>query len=254
MRLLSSRSILAILGAITSLSFFFNAMPQVALASQGGTRGGFPGRRVGGGSRSDCYTKAPLVALSPQTNFGRTTAAYPTVYFLSPSENKALKVQFVLKNAAGRTIARRQFVTEPQSGIIGIDLATVSQTGLDLDQNYQWYLSVACSQEQAQNLIVNGWIQRVDPDTQIAQVQKTPEAVRQAWKAGLWHDAIAALLQLRQAQPDSKPLRALWQEMLQSEGLPQVMADTTSSVVKLKAITEVRQPEARFDSVASAAK
>ncbi|MBE9032884.1 DUF928 domain-containing protein, partial [filamentous cyanobacterium LEGE 11480] len=94
------------------------------MAGPGGMRGGFPGRRVGGGSRSDCFTKAPLVALNPKTNFGATTAVYPTFYFSAPSENKPLKVKFVLKNAAGRTIAKRRFVTEPKSGIIAIDLST----------------------------------------------------------------------------------------------------------------------------------
>ncbi|NJN49480.1 MAG: DUF928 domain-containing protein [Alkalinema sp. RL_2_19] len=216
-------------------------MPPVAVAGQEGTRGGFPGRRVGGGSRSDCYTKAPLVALNPETNFGETTAAYPTVYFVSPSENKALKVKFVLKDAAGKTIAKRRFVTEPASGLVGIDLATVTQSGLAPNQNYQWYLSVACSEEQSQNLIVNGWIQRVEPGTQTTHSQKGPELIRQAWKAGLWHDAIATLLELRQAQPENQAITALWKEMLQAEGLSQVAVETPLNVVKLSAVTTTSQ-------------
>ncbi|MBE9029001.1 DUF928 domain-containing protein, partial [filamentous cyanobacterium LEGE 11480] len=124
-------------------------------------------------------------------------------------------------------------------------LSTVSQSGLDLNQNYHWYLSVACSQEQAQNLIVDGWIQRVDPGSQTPDLEKSPDSVRQAWKAGLWHDAIAALLELRQAQPESKQIAALWQEMLQSEELPQMIADPAANLIKLKSTTEISQRAAR---------
>lgn len=231
MRLLQSRSIIALLWITASLSVLLNAMPQVASAGQT-DRGGFPGRRVGGGSRSDCFTKVPLVALSPKTNLGKTTAAYPTLYFSAPSANKALKLKFILKDDAGVTLAKREFVMKQASGLIGIDLETVSQTPLTPNQTYQWYLSVACSQDQAQNLVVDGWIQRVGQGSQTNSVAQSPEFIRQVWKAGLWYDALAALMQLRQAQPDNQQVTALWQEMLQSEELTQIAADPVLTMVE----------------------
>ncbi|MBW4691971.1 MAG: DUF928 domain-containing protein [Lyngbya sp. HA4199-MV5] len=233
MRLLQSRSIIALLGATVSLTFLLNAMPQIAFAGQA-DRGGFPGRRVGGGSRSDCFTKVPLVALSPKANLGQTAAAYPTLYFLAPSATKALQLKFILKDEAGKTLAKREFMMEQAAGMMGIDLSSISQTPLALNQNYRWYLSVACSQEQSQTLIVDGWIQRIEPGTQTIPVEKSPEFIRQAWKAGLWYDAIAALIQLRRSQPVNQQATALWQEMLQSEELTQVVADPSLNLVVLR--------------------
>lgn len=233
MHLLQSRSITALLGITISLTFLLSAMPQVAFAGQV-DRGGFPGRRVGGGSRSDCFTKVPLVALSPKANFSQTAAAYPILYFSAPSANKALQLKFILKDEAGKTLAKREFVMEQESRLVGIDLSTVSQTPLALKQNYHWYLSVTCSQEQGQNLIVDGWIQRIEQGTRTTPVEKSPEFIRQTWKAGLWYDAIAALIQLRRSQPANKQVTALWQEMLQSEELTQVVTDPSLNLVVLR--------------------
>ena len=233
MRLLQLRPIIALLGLTVSFSFLLNAMPQVAFAEPV-DRGGFPGRRVGGGSRSDCFTKVPLVALIPKANFSQTAAAYPTLYFSTPSANKALQLKFILKDEAGKTLAKREFVMEQASGLMGIDLSTVSQTPLALKQNYHWYLSVACSQEQGQNLIVDGWIQRIEQGTRTTPVEKSPEFIRQTWKAGLWYDAIAALIQLRRSQPVNKQATALWQEMLQSEELTQVVTNSSLNLVVIR--------------------
>ncbi|MFE4108094.1 DUF928 domain-containing protein [Almyronema epifaneia] len=194
---------------------------------------GRPGRRVGGGTRGGCAFGNParLTALLPDSNLGLTTQPYPTFYWFVP-QNSAQLVEFSLYRAE-TTAAERQlvyrstFVPDRAAGIASLKLPeSVGLPPLALEQDYQWSVALVCNAEaRQQDLRVDGWIQRIDPTADLAaQLAREPVAAHAALYAanGLWFDAIAQLISLRQGYPQSATVQARWAELLTSVGLAEM--------------------------------
>lgn len=185
---------------------------------------GLPGRREGGGTRGGCVTNQPtLTALIPDSNYGTTTAAYPTLFWFVPS-NTATSVEFVLMDANDQELYKTTFQITGDAGVIHLSLpANANLPPLEIGQDYHWYFSVICDPtDRSGDVLTEGWIQRIEPDPAlVTQLESTPVSNHPTLyaEAGIWYDAIASLATLRYAQPNSSALANQWETLLDSVGL-----------------------------------
>ena len=212
---------IVVLLVVTSLSNF--AIPMLA---QGFTPpdNGLPGRREGGGTRGGCAAQQPaLTALIPQTNLGLTLQDYPT-FFWYVSPNTAAAAEFVLLDESNAQVYTAMLPLSNQSGLVQVSLPSDgSLPPLETGKLYHWYFSLICDPlDRSADQFTDGWVQKTQPSVELAQQLET--ASNQAKfalysEAGIWYDAVATLVTLRQQQPTNAALAQQWQSLLESVGL-----------------------------------
>jgi hypothetical protein len=185
---------------------------------------GLPGRREGGGTRGNCITAQPtLTALMPQSNFGRTTRAYPTLLWYIP-KNTAVSAEFELMNDQEETVYKTQVQLTSEPGIIQLTAPeTVSAAALEVGRTYHWYFSLVCDpQDRSGDPITEGWIERIQPDalllSQLDKATDRDRATRYA-EAGIWYDALNTLVELQAAYPQDSTVLRSWKALLTSVDL-----------------------------------
>ena len=123
-----------------------------------------------------------------------------------------------------------------QSGIISVDLSsaeaiTAGMMPLDVNETYKWYFSLV-AEDRAQDISVDGWIQRVTLDDWAQEQAVAPEVLAQLQvampleqsrllyqDAALWSDAALILHELRQISPEDPEVNAAWERLLLTVGL-----------------------------------
>ncbi|QZZ22396.1 DUF928 domain-containing protein [Leptothermofonsia sichuanensis E412] len=184
------------------------------------SRSEFPGRRIGGGTRSECLAgNQPIAALNPANNLGVTASNRPSVYFVVPRLDESYPVEFLLRDAEGNAV----YETTLKAGKQAITGVHLPPNTVKVGQDYQWYFSVVCDREdRSQNIVLSGWMRRVasdlsdglSPEVQLSLKAKLNLA-QSYQNAGLWSDAISTLVELNQAYPDSEAVRLAWQKLIQ---------------------------------------
>jgi len=209
--------------AITLMSIA--ALP--AVAGQDGSssvRQGLPGRRISGGTRSECMAgSAPVVALNPTTNLGETVSDSPSVYFIIPELEDVYPLEFSLRDSEGNSIYEQSLNTRENRGVVGIQLPPQS---LEKNQDYQWKFSVVCdAQDPSQRDTLSGWLRQVEPEEAMANSLNTAESysinaglevARSYQESGLWNDAISTLAELREQYPTARSVYHSWNQLLQA--------------------------------------
>lgn len=215
-----TRTFTAILISLLTLS----CIPEQVLA-QKASREGLPGRRIGGGTRGECpLATKRLTALVPENNLGLTVAAYPTFFFYIPQSLTPKAVEFVLLDDSDRQVYETTFMTTGASGIINLSLPSFAALPpLEIGKNYHWYFSMICNPvNRAEDVFVEGWIQRVEPDPVLAfKLEKASSVERANLYAsdGLWHEALMTLTELSRDRPNNSEIAANWTQLLQNVGL-----------------------------------
>ncbi|MEM9769606.1 MAG: DUF928 domain-containing protein [Cyanobacteria bacterium P01_D01_bin.71] len=189
--LLLGSSLLAALGPAIAQDIFQVKLPDISA----------PGNRESGSTRSTTCI-APndnLVALMPQTNYGFTQNAYPTIYFYLPPTT-AEQVKFVLLNeSTNELIYESRFGISDRSGIASISLPDNGiQQPLEVGEAYVWYIAVVCEPtDPSADVVTEGQIARVEslPAVATATAETLPAVYAEA---GLWFDALAAAATLKQ--------------------------------------------------------
>jgi len=193
---------------------------------------GLPGRRISGGSRSPNTTclatpDQPVIALMPKNNLGLTLSEYPTFWFSLPAISPDRTLEFGLYDQDGDLLYQTTFSVSGQAEVASLSLPK-SSSPLVQDADYRWYLSVVCDREShAENLVVTGWIRRVQPSQAIdRQLTSTTDQERLAvyQNIGLWYDALTLLAQLRYREPLDSTLEQQWIALLESVDLSQASA------------------------------
>lgn len=201
-------------------------------------RQGIPGRRLGGGTRSDrifAEDYAYLAALVTPDNLGITTATYPELLFYVPEMVNAHSAEFVLRDSDDRLVYETQFQLEQSGGIVSVGAAgSGNMMPLALDQNYRWYFSIVPNTtDRANDVVVHGGIRRVDQTAWLAQNALDVEGFAQLdplsqaqllyQHAGLWHDAALILDELRQRSPEDEAVATEWSKLLEAADLSAVV-------------------------------
>jgi hypothetical protein len=184
---------------------------------------GRPGRRIGGGSRNPGSSdKFPLTALMPETNWGKTIAAHPTFSFYVPySLQKIGFGEFVLQETEGNDVYRLKLALPENPGIVSFCVPE-NKAPLETNKLYRWYFKLYDdSQESSTPIFVEGWVQRVATTSDLEkQLQAAKQEAYSVYaNNNLWYDAIALLVELRQAYPGDARIDRAWVELLSSNGV-----------------------------------
>ncbi len=235
---------------LTTLSVDSLANPTVKLvesatsAKEQGSdnlRQGIPGRRLGGGTRSDTIFSnayAALVAVTMPDALSVTTALQPKLLFYVPAMTTANTAEFVLFNHGNELVYETTFEVAPTGGLVSVEIPEDAPP-LALDENYQWYFSIIPeANDRAHDIVVYGSIRRVDAAAWLAQRQidisrldqLTPlrKARTLYQQADLWLDAAVMLDQMRQQNPEDIAIAAEWSHLLESAGLTPMLQPSSA--------------------------
>lgn len=179
---------------------------------------GLPGRREGGGTRGNCILSQPaLTALVPQSNFGLTTQAHPTLFWYVPKTITNL-VEFELRDEQDNVIYIQQMQLTNTGGIIQLQLPQEAQTTLEVGKRYHWYFAVICDPtDRSGDALTEGWIERTTLDASlVSQLEQTTGVERAVLYAqsGIWFDALDTLVDLQNTEADQTAVRNIWTELL----------------------------------------
>jgi hypothetical protein len=163
---------------------------------------GSPGGRVGGGSRGqETFT---IFALVPN-HLGLTIDAQPTLYWYL-SKPAPFPLILTVNNAKGvKPMLETILQTSPKAGIHSVPLKAFDIT-LELDTEYQWFVSLAMDpKSQSKDIVAGGRIKRIVLNEELMQKLKgaKPEHLTAIYsEEGLWYDALASISNLCETSPN----------------------------------------------------
>ena len=163
-----------------------------------------------------------------------TTDEYPTFWFFVPYDKSSItEMEFVIQDKSqnkSKTIYREILNKPEKPGIISVSTKKAIEEPLQISntkhqKKYHWFLKlkVKCSPQQAaESKSVDGWIERVNLNSQLAKrIEQATPLQKAALYAenGIWHNALTTLGEARFAKPKDAPLLADWTSLLNSEQL-----------------------------------
>ncbi|MEM8806782.1 MAG: DUF928 domain-containing protein [Cyanobacteria bacterium P01_G01_bin.38] len=186
-----------------------------------------PRTSVGGASRGDLCPQTVStagqsrpVALLPQSNYGKTLEAHPTVMFYMPESNADGAI-FTLKDEEKTLLYFAEISLDGSEGVVSFTLPDDAPV-LEVGQRYQWFVVFQCEgQLYPDSYYIDGWIQRtIEADLQQDFVNGSALSKAAALGlSGIWYDSLATLATLRLDQPQSSELLEHWYELLEEVGL-----------------------------------
>ncbi|WP_199331522.1 DUF928 domain-containing protein [Aulosira sp. FACHB-615] len=220
-----------------------NSAPQEA--SGGASRGNLftpkkgnsaPQEAYGGASRLGTYYLNPgtvaatgpaaLIALLPESFYGTTTSAHPTILVYLPASN-AEEAVFSLKDEAGDTQYQMTIPVVGKTGVMAIKLPA-DAPALAVGKNYQWFLALKVDGTLSPSTpYVDGWIERIQPTAELTTAMQQSDALQRAvafGKSGVWYDCVATMAALQTTQPENPTIVKQWQELLSSVSLKDIAA------------------------------
>ena len=182
---------------------------------------GRPGRRTGGGSRSLCpATPAPLTALVPHNNIGKTTQDRPRLWFYIPYASQQAAVgEFVLQDQQENDVYRQTFTPPQTSGLVSFELPQ-SAPPLETNRTYRWYFKLYCGDSSSTANFVEGWIVKVplSSDLSMQLESEVNPAYQEYGDNSIWFDSLDSLAQLR-LKHDRPQLKNDWNQLLGAKGV-----------------------------------
>ena len=161
-----------------------------------------------------------MLAVMPETFFGTTVEARPTILVYVP-RSTAQEAVFSLKNEAKDTVYEMSLEVPTAGGVVAIEMPT-SAPALAVEENYQWYVAIKMEGELTPSSpFVDGWVKRIEPSAELSQVLNQSDAITKVealGKNGVWYDTAARLAELAEDRSDSE-MANHWYELLQSVGL-----------------------------------
>lgn len=187
-----------------------------------------PGGRQGAATRSGCEidgdTFEPVL---PTSNYGQTTAAYPTVYWYQ-NNHQFSWARFELfatqaKKLDSIPLYSSTFRLGQAPSLVSLSLP--SQSGLpplEVGRDYLWRVTLICSQKGPEDRtavgsppFIEGWITRVEPSPTLrSQLSDTAQKYEVYAEQGLWYDAISDLVNRRRQQSQDPQLKKDWQDLM----------------------------------------
>jgi hypothetical protein len=179
------------------------------------------GARVTGGSRGSGDSAVRLDVLSPDET-GLTTEEQPSLFWY---QSKPAQASFELTLLEENKVKPLLQVKFDRSNKAGIQRIKLSDHGVKLavGVEYRWVVALVVDPNNRSNdLIASGFIQRVEPSSDLqAKLAKADPGARPAIyaQAGIWHDALASLSDLIDAQPNVEKWRKERADLLRQVGL-----------------------------------
>ncbi len=196
---------------------------------------GAPSSTAGGATRGSCSVRAKqLISLMPKEvagakeKLGLTISDHPTFFWHAPQATGQTANFLLLGSRDTEVVYEATFKLPKTPGVIAFKLPA-NAPALAPGKQYHWFLSLPCKASEPDNEVsVSGWVERTQPTVvltkALAKAQPRSQAILYA-EAGIWHEAIATLAQLRQAAPKDAQIEASWQTLLTSVGLKTVASE-----------------------------
>jgi CHAT domain-containing protein/tetratricopeptide (TPR) repeat protein len=186
-----------------------------------------PNRRQSGSSRSGCPSmkNGSLTALIPKNSLGLTFSSHPTFFIYIPTARGFNKRQgiFTLEDKEGKIIHETKLPIPDKEGIFSYTLPKNNSIFLKTNTTYAWSFSLECKPgDSSSALSVLGYIEIIPKDDNLeAKLNKASPIKRASLyaSAGIWHDALTTLAELRLANPNNIGLKLEWQNLLTSTEL-----------------------------------
>ncbi len=193
-------------------------------------RGRPEGRREGAGTRGSCAVgQTPLTALIPATNSGQTLSAHPAFFFYVP-QTRSRSAEFAVLDENNQPIYQTNLNITGIEGVVSVSLPdTPEKPLLEVGKDYKWQFVILCNPDTKEDdLIVDGWIERVQADERFAQqIEKASgrDRVVLLARSGFWFDTLGSLAELRSAEPNNTAIADDWSNLLQSVGLDKIASE-----------------------------
>jgi hypothetical protein len=198
---------------------------------------GAPDSTAGGGTRG-CFASSQagksLTPLTPhnlklpnnEAVMPLTVQSHPEFFWYVP-EAKAESVEFILSDEKGDTIYQAELAVPATAGIMSVSLPQEEKYALKEGTRYYWLVSLVCDRGRldalasSSHIFVDGYIQRIEANSEIAQqIAQSPDANDYA-NAGIWQEALASFAHQRRDHPQDAAIAQDWHEFLESVDLGQ---------------------------------
>lgn len=204
--------------------------PTTGMASvrvTGGSRGFRPPTtgaetvRATGGSRGTDIATITLDVLAP-ADIGMTTQEQPSLFWY---QSQPADAKFELTLLQEKQVKPLVQVKVEQASKAGIQRLKLADHGVKLTPGveYQWVVALVTDPEnRSTDLVASGAIKRIESAADLKEKisQATPSARAGIYaEAGIWYDALAALSDEVEAQPENKSLRNTRGDLLRQVGL-----------------------------------
>ncbi|MEA5470349.1 DUF928 domain-containing protein [Spirulina sp. 06S082] len=193
----------------------------------GGTRGCFApsNTETNAGKSLTLLTPHNLKLANNEEVMPLTVQSHPEFFWYVPEETKAQSVEFILSDEKDNPIYQAELAVPATAGIMSVSLPQEEEYALKEGMRYHWVVSLVCDRgsalASAGNIFVDGYIQRLDANSELAQqVAQSPDADDYA-KAGIWQEALASFAHQRRDRPQDVAIAQDWQEFLESVNLGQ---------------------------------
>jgi len=180
-------------------------------------RRGAPHHNVGAGGVRGAFARPKPLVMAPD-HVGQTMSATPSLFwYIDGSPGEDVSVVFTLNDEVHiEPLAEVKLPTPKAAGIHRIHLG---DHGVELAPNidYEWSIALVGHDERRPQLAVSvGYVRRVASPAELSAVQ--PKAADYA-RAGLWYDALAALSDAIEMQPEDTRLREQRRSLLRQAKL-----------------------------------
>lgn len=182
---------------------------------------GRPGQQAAGESRGNCTNAGRIEALLPISKSGHTVKRYPNfwVYF-SDTLPPGSQVEFIIQNEAREDVWRSRSQLAHKPGYQNFTLPE-TESPLEIDQWYRWYVKVYCNSQVASTQYVQGWVKRLDLSSRLyLELQENKEKSHFVYgNHRIWYDAIDQLLTTYHNEPTNLTLEKDWQTFIEAKGV-----------------------------------
>ncbi len=171
-----------------------------------------------------------LTPLAPERGVGATTASHPVFFWYLPES--APIVRFALIDSQRpRPLFRKEF-QNPSAGIMQVELPKTLPS-LVPGRNLRWKVTVICNpNEPSANIVAEAWVKYtpITPElnrqiqavsgSQLEQLQQQAQIFQ---TAGLWYDALQALMKARAIAPTNVAIQQELSRLMAAQNLKQVI-------------------------------
>jgi hypothetical protein len=182
---------------------------------------GAPAVRVTGGSRGEGDAAVTLDVLAP-IEVGITTLEQPSLFW---RQSKASPAKFELTVIQEKRIKPLLRMTLDSASKAGIQRVNLSDFGTKLEPGveYQWVVALINDAEnRSRDLVASGSIKRIAAGAELKEKIARADAAELPAvyaEAGIWYDALAALADQIEANPNDQALRQMRADLLMQVGL-----------------------------------
>lgn len=193
---------------------------------------GAPAVRIDGGSRGNGVSLIRLIVLAPD-HTALTVQEQPSLFWYQSEPANVPFILTLLVDKQASPVLRVKLPDAKRAGIQGLKLSDYHVT-LSPGVEYEWVVALVVDPEsRSKDVIASGYIQRVEPSADLSArlegASKTELPYVYA-EEGIWYDALTALSDLLETQPDNAPLRAERAALLEQAGITNAVAYAGSQV------------------------